>query len=225
MKLLIVEDHAESRCELIRLCQGEHYHVETVASYIAAREKLSHHNYDCVLLDLNVLNGTRVPLVDQLKSAGGNGGVIVLSSNDSLEDRIQSLSQWADDFVIRPLQFNELNARIQAVIRRKKFKTSKQIVVGNVEIDLTNTSVVVGNQHVSITRTEFDLLQHLVANKNRVISKKEIAEYVWGDHLGSLESYDFLFVHIKNLKKKLKATGASLGIRSVYGIGYQIHEA
>jgi DNA-binding response OmpR family regulator len=224
VKLLILEDEQDLLASLTALCEQENYNVDPVSTYRDAADKISVYNYDCILLDINIPDGSGLQVLDDLKQAKKNDGVIIISARDSLDDRIKSLNLGADDYVIKPFHFSELNARIQAVIRRKKFETTNAVTFGDLEIDLALHTVQVSGTKIALTKKEFDLLQHLVANKNRVLSKNALAEYVWGDHVDSANSFDFLFVHIKNLKKKLKVAGTSVEIKNIYGVGYQIQE-
>ncbi len=224
VKLLILEDEQELLASLTELCEQENYSVDAVATYRDAADKIAVYNYDCILLDINIPDGSGLQVLEDLKREKKNDGVIIISARDSLDDRIKSLNLGADDYVIKPFHFSELNARIQAVIRRKKFDTTNVVMFGDLEMDLALHTVAVLGQKVSLTKKEFDLLQHLIANKNRVLSKNALAEYVWGDQLDSSNSFDFLFVHIKNLKKKLKSAGTNVEIKNIYGVGYQILE-
>jgi DNA-binding response OmpR family regulator len=134
------------------------------------------------------------------------------------------LNLGADDYLTKPFHLPELNARIQAVIRRKKFDTGRKIRFANFEIDIAQFTVKVEDSPLILTKKEFDILQHLVANKNIVVSRNSLMEYIWGDYVDRSLSIDLLSTHLKNLKKKLKQSDASVEIRNVYGVGYQIVE-
>ncbi len=222
MKILIVEDEIDLLTSLIAFSEKENYHTDTAKTYSEASERISLYNYDCILLDINLPDGNGLQLLEHLKEINKSDGVIIISARHSLDDKIKGLNLGADDYLTKPFHFSELNARIQAVIRRKKFDAPNIVSFSDVTIDLNSHSVRVRENLINLTKKEFDILQHLVANKNRVVSKTSLAEYIWGDHVDNAASFDFLFVHLKNLKKKLKQSQASIEIKNIYGVGYQI---
>ena len=224
MKVLIVEDEINLQSILKDFLAREKYSYDAVSTYAEASEKISLYNYDCILLDINLPDGNGFKLLDELHGVNKTEGVIIISARNSVDDKIKGLNLGADDYLTKPFHLTELNARIQAVIRRKKFDTSRKISFANIEIDLAQILVKVGTEPVSLTKKEFDVLQHLIANKNIVVSKNSLLEYIWGDFVDNSLSIDLLSTHLKNLKKKLKQAGASVEIRNVYGVGYQILE-
>ena len=224
MKILIVEDEIDLLSSLVSFSEKENYHYDIAKTYSEASERISLYDYDCILLDINLPDGNGLQLLETLKNVNKTDGVIILSARNSLDDKIKGLNLGADDYLTKPFHFPELNARIQAVIRRKKFDAPHRLSFANIEVDLQLHAVKVNNNTVNLTKKEFDILQHFIANKNRVVSKTALAEYIWGDHVDSVDSFDFLFVHIKNLKKKLKQVQASAEIKNIYGVGYQLQE-
>jgi DNA-binding response OmpR family regulator len=225
LKLLIVEDEADLLSSLVTFSKKESYDVDIARTFSEASERIATHEYDCILLDINLPGGSGLELLEDLKKINKTEGVIIISARNSLDDKIKGLNLGADDYLTKPFHLSELNARIQAVIRRKKFEAAQNITFANLEIDLQQHWVKVNSVKVNLTKKEFNILQQLVANKNRVLSKNSLAEYIWGDHVDNAESFDFLFVHIKNLKKKLKLANANIEIRNIYGVGYQITPA
>jgi len=222
MKVLIVEDQEYLRSVLIAFLAQEHYTYDAVGTYRDASEKIALFDYDCILLDINLPDRSGFKLLDELKEVNKTEGVIIISARDSIDDKIRGLNLGADDYLVKPFHLSELNARIQAVIRRKKFDQGRKITFGNIEVDLAQVSATVDGFAMSLTRKEFDLLQHLIANRNIVLSKNAITEYIWGDYVDSSLSLDLLSSHLKNLKRKLKQANANVEIRNVYGVGYQI---
>jgi DNA-binding response OmpR family regulator len=222
MKVLIVEDEADLQSILIDFLAREKYSYDAVMTYSDASEKIALYDYDCILLDINLPDGSGFRLLDELNEVNKSEGVIIISARNSVDDKIKGLG--ADDYLTKPFHLSELNARIQAVIRRKKFDTSRKISFSNIELDLQQLLVSVSNSQVNLTRKEFDILQHLIANKNIVVSKNSLLEYIWGDYVDSSLSVDLLSTHLKNLKRKLKQANAAAEIRNVYGVGYQITE-
>jgi DNA-binding response OmpR family regulator len=224
MKILIVEDETDLRGVLADFLSKEKYSFDTVGTYRDASEKVALYDYDCILLDINLPDASGFKLLDELSKINKLDGVIIISARDSIDDKIKGLNLGADDYLTKPFHLSELNARIQAVIRRKKFETIRKINFGNLELDLPKLQATVEGADLNLTKKEFDIVQHLVANKNIVVSKNSMVEYIWGDYVDNSQSVDLLSTHLKNLKKKLKQADASVEIRNVYGVGYQIME-
>ncbi len=224
MKILIVEDELDLVSSLVAFAERENYKAEVAMTCQEATKRIALYEYDCILLDINLPDGNGLQLLEDLKKVNKTDGVIIISARNSLDDKVKGLNLGADDYLTKPFHLSELNARIQAVIRRKKFDAPHTLTFSNIIIDLASHTVTIGDQAVSLTRKEFDILQHLVANNNRVISKASLAEYIWGDRVDSADSFDFLFVHLKNLKKKLKQAEAAVEIKNIYGVGYQLIE-
>ena len=222
MKILIVEDEQDLVTSLLAFSEKENYQAEVAKTFSEASERIGLYEYDCILLDINLPDGNGLQLLEDLKKVNKTDGVIIISARNSLDDKIKGLNLGADDYLTKPFHFSELNARIQAVIRRKKFDAPHTLIFSNIEVDLSSHAVTIDHQATSLTKKEFDILQHLIANKNRVVSKTSLAEYIWGDRVDSANSFDFLFVHLKNLKKKLKQAGAMVEIKNIYGVGYQL---
>jgi two-component system response regulator CiaR len=224
MKILVVEDETELRDILADFLAKEKYSYDAASTYKDATEKISLYDYDCILLDITLPDGNGFKLLDELNEVNKADGVIIISARNSVDDKIKGLNLGADDYLTKPFYLSELNARIQAVIRRKKFDTTRKVSFANLEIDLPQLLVLVNGEDIDLTKKEFDIVQHLVANKNSVVSKNSLIEYIWGDYVDSSQSIDLLSTHLKNLKKKLKHANASVEIRNVYGVGYQIVE-
>ncbi|HWZ23020.1 MAG TPA: response regulator transcription factor, partial [Cytophagaceae bacterium] len=148
-------------------------------------------------------------------------GVIIVSANNSLEDRIEGLEIGSDDYLTKPFHLSELNARIKSVIRRRSFQGSKEITFNEIRINPDSRQVYVSDKEIIFTGKEYDLLVFFIANKARVIPKDSIAEHLWGDHMDQADSYDFLYTHVKNMRKKLVQSGCKDYLSTVYGIGYK----
>ncbi|MCK5465003.1 MAG: response regulator transcription factor, partial [Bacteroidales bacterium] len=161
-------------------------------------------------------------IIQKLRKHQKSDGIIILSARDSLDDKIKGLGLGADDYLTKPFYYSELNARIKAIIRRKKFNTNKDILFGNILIDLDQHLVKIGNEPLNFTKKEFAILTHLISNQKRVVTKTALSEYIWGDYVDEANSFDYLFSQIKNLKRKLKVAGALVEIKNIYGVGYQI---
>jgi two-component system, OmpR family, response regulator CiaR len=224
MKILIVEDETDLLGILTDFLANEKYSYDAVTTYREASEKVELYDYDCILLDINLPDNSGFKLLDDLNTIKKAEGVIIISARHSIDDKIKGLNLGADDYLTKPFHLSELNARMQAVIRRKKFETTRTVKFANIELDLPKLAAFANNAELVLTKKEFDILQHLVANKNIVVSKNSILEYIWGDYVDNSQSIDLLSTHLKNLKKKLKIANANVEIRNVYGVGYQIVE-
>jgi DNA-binding response OmpR family regulator len=224
MKILIVEDETDLLNILGDFLTREKYSHDSVTTYREASEKIALYEYDCILLDINLPDGNGFRLLDELNEVNKADGVIIISARNSLDDKIKGLNLGADDYLTKPFHLSELNARIQAVIRRKKFEATRKVSFSNLEIDLPKLLIKVHNEQLNLTKKEFDILQHLISNKNIVVSKNSLVEYIWGDYVDSSQSVDLLSTHLKNLKKKLKQANAAVEIKNIYGVGYQIIE-
>lgn len=201
--------------------KSENFVCEEAPDYSTARQKIELFTYDCILLDVSLPDGNGLLLLNELKENKKTDGVIVISAKNSISDRIEGLNLGADDYLTKPFHLSELNARILAVIRRRHFQGQHILVFNELTIDLTAKSVTVHRNQVELTRKEYDLLVYLAYNKNRVISKNAIAEHLSGDEAEIFSNYDFIYSHMKNLKRKLQQAGCNEYIRSIYGMGYK----
>lgn len=224
MKILIVEDEKDLISGFLTFSEQEKIYADVATTYQEASEKVYLYEYDCILLDINLPDASGLQLLEDLQKIDRNNGVIVVSARNSVTDKVKGLNLGADDYLTKPFHLSELSARIQAVIRRRKFDAPNLLCFGNLSIELNERKVVAGESLLNLTKKEYDILLHLIANKNRVITKNALAEYIWGDSIDNTDSFDFLFQHLKNLKKKLRQGQAAIQIRNIYGVGYQIAE-
>jgi DNA-binding response OmpR family regulator len=195
---------------------------ETATTYYEGVQKAEEFEYDCIILDINLPGGTGLRLLKQLRQNRKSEGVIIISARDSLDDKIAGLELGADDYLTKPFHLAELNARLRALIRRKQGQDSPMISAGALLIDVRARSVSVNKQPVNLTKNEYNLLLFLATNKNRVISRQAIAEHLFGKDADNLSSFDFVYSHVKNLKKKIREKGGADLIQSAYGLGYKL---
>ena len=221
MKILIVEDEEELLKSMLAYLKGESYLCETAKDYKSALALIDTYSYDCILLDVTLPDGNGLALLQELKAAKKTDGVIIISAKDSIEDRIRGLDLGADDYLVKPFHLSELNARVSALIRRRRFEGQRILVFHELTLDLTAKTVSVNNHPIDLTRKEYDLLLYFAYNKNRVLSKNAIAEHLSGNETESFDNYDFIYTHMKNLKRKLSQAGTREYIKSVYGMGYK----
>jgi DNA-binding response OmpR family regulator len=221
MKILIVEDERELAKSIVQYLRQESYVCEVAYTANDATEKIMLHDYDCILLDITLPDGNGLKILENLKKEGKMEGVVIISAKNSLDDRVQGLNLGADDYLAKPFHLSELGARVSAVIRRKRFEGKNSINFHNITIDLMGKSVQVHGKEVDLTRKEYDLLLFLASNKNRVVSKNAIAEHLSGDDAEVFDNFDFIYAHMKNLKKKLTEAKSEDYIKTVYGLGYK----
>ncbi|UMB61310.1 response regulator transcription factor [Lutibacter sp. A80] len=224
MKILIIEDELELCKTIATSLQKELYLVETASNYEEAFEKISMYEYDCILLDIMLPDGNGLDILTELKKLGKSENVIILSAKNSIDDKVNGLSLGADDYLTKPFHIAELNARIKAVFRRKNLNGKNTIELKNTVLNLDERTLFVNNNNIHLNRKEFDILKYFLSNKNRLITKTALAEYVWGDHIDQVDNFDFIYYQIKNLRKKLNEALSNIEIESVYGVGYKLIE-
>lgn len=222
MKVLVVEDETELREVIQQSLEKQNYIVETVGTFTEGLEKIASFEYDCILLDIMLPDGSGLHLLDQLQKINKSNNVIIISAKDSLEDKLAGLDGGADDYLVKPFHLAELNARVKSVVRRKSLNGSNTIELAQLSVDLQERLVTVGQKELVLNRKEFDILSYLVINKNRLVNKTALAEQVWGDHMDEADDYEFIYSQIKNLRKKLRESASGVEIQAVYGIGYKL---
>lgn len=221
MKILIVEDEKELSKNIVSYLSSEHYRCEVADNFKTALDKIESFDYDCILLDIGLPDGNGLNILRILKENQKTDGVVIISAKDAIDDRIAGLNLGADDYLPKPFHLPELGARVAAVIRRRKFNGSSGLVMNELVIDTAAKTVLVNDKPVDLTRKEYDLLLYLISNKNRVVSKNAIAEHLSTDDASLFDNFDFIYAHIKNIKKKLTQAGCTDYIKSVYGMGYK----
>ena len=221
MKILIVEDEKALLESMISYFMGEGNICEHASDFQSALEKISLYNYDCILLDLGLPGGEGLELLAKLRKLKKHDGVLIISARNSLDDRLAGLDLGADDYLVKPFHLSELKARVSAIVRRKNFNSDNIVVFKEISIDIGAMKVSVNNNLLTLTRKEFDLLVYLLANKNKVVTKNAMAEHLWGDEMDLSNDFDFIYTHVKNLRKKLLDAGANDYLKSIYGIGYK----
>lgn len=223
MKFLIAEDELELQKSIATYLERDGNICETASDYKEASYKISLYDYDVIILDINLKNGSGIEVLKLLKKENKKCGVIIISANNSLDNKLQGLDLGADDYITKPFHLAELNSRIKAVLRRGKFGGDDTIIFNEIKINTESKTAYLNNKFMPLTRKEYDLLLFFVTNKNRVLSKEIIAEHLWGDHIDLVDNFDFIYVHINNLRKKLTEVGAKY-IKTAYGSGYKFME-
>ncbi len=223
MKYLIAEDEADLQQSIVTYLERDGNLCEVASNFVEASEKVALYDYDVIILDINLVSGSGLDILRSLKKEHKDVGVIIISANNSLTDKLEGLDLGADDYITKPFHLAELNARINAILRRGKYGGNDLIEFNEIKIDTRSKTAYIEGNEIALTKKEYDLLVFFVSNKGRVLSKEMIAEHLWGDNSDLLDNFDFIYVHINNLRRKLTAEGAKY-IKTAYGSGYKFIE-
>lgn len=223
MKYLIAEDELDLQQSIVTYLQRDGNICEVASDFGEASEKVAIYDYDIIILDINLISGSGLDVLKTMKKDKKRAGVIIISANNSLNDKLEGLDLGADDYITKPFHLAELNSRINAVLRRGKYGGDEIMEFNEIKIDTKSRTAYIDGKAMSLTRKEYDLLVFFISNKGRVLSKEIIAEHLWGDDSDLLDNFDFIYVHINNLRKKLTAEGAKY-IKTAYGSGYKFIE-
>jgi DNA-binding response OmpR family regulator len=222
MRVLLVEDEIElsgSVEEYLR--KNENINCDHAGDLDRATELNELYHYDCYIVDIGLPDGSGLDLIKEIKSKDSRAGIIIISARDSLDDRISGLNIGADDYLVKPFHLPELNARIQSLVRRLKFEGESVMQINEITIDPQSREVKINDRLLDLTKSEYNLLFYIITNRNQVISKTSIAEHLVGEYVDVMDSLDFVYLHIKNLRKKMIKAGCSDYIKTVYGVGYK----
>lgn len=221
MRILVIEDEKDLAKSIELFFENEKYLIDIAYNCSQALEKIASFQYDCTLVDLMLPDGSGLTLINNLKEMNKDSGIIIITAKNTLDDKINGLNLGADDYITKPFHLAELNARIKSVVRRRNFSGSNLIIIDNLKIDIEKHEVSVNDLLIDLTRREFDILLFFISNKERVLTKESIVEHIWGDNSQVFDNFDFIYTHIKNLRKKIINAGSKGYINSVYGIGYK----
>jgi DNA-binding response OmpR family regulator len=221
MNILLIEDEKDLAHSIVEYLTRENFHCEAVSTFDKASEKINLYSYDCIIVDIGLPDGSGLDIIQELKKNKSETGIIIISARNSLGDRIYGLDTGADDYLTKPFHLSELNARVKSIIRRRSFSGQNEIIFNEIRLLTDQMQVFVNSIEVILTRKEYELLLFFLANKDRVLAKDSIAEHLWGDEMDLADSFDFIYTHIKNLRKKLMENGCEDYIKTIYGIGYK----
>ncbi|MGC4035151.1 MAG: response regulator transcription factor [Chitinophagaceae bacterium] len=221
MKLLIIEDEKSLRESIVKYLAYQGYICETADDFSTAKEKVASFNYDCVVVDIGLPGGSGLEIVSELKYFESKAGIIIISAKNALDDKIKGLEAGSDDYLTKPFHLSELSARIQAILRRRNFSGDKIISFHEIKLFPGQRRVTINDSPLDLTDKEYNLLEYFISNKGRVLTKPAIAEHIWGDEYLQAGEYDFIYTHIKNLRKKLVDGGSGDYLKTVYGSGYR----
>jgi len=221
MKILIIEDERTLSDSIVEYLDGEGHLCEVVYTYHEAEEKIDFYQYDCMIIDINLPDGSGLDLIKLSKEKSISSGIIIISARNSLENRIEGLETGADHYLTKPFHLAELNAHLKSIHRRISYSGSNELVVNEIKLIPDEHIAYVNDQKLTLTKKEYELLLFFLSNKNRIITKAGLAEHLWGDYMDSADSYDFIYTHIKNLRRELLKKGCPDYIKTIYGLGYK----
>jgi len=224
MNILIVDDDLELLDQLSSSLERKRYRVETAANGEQALDKLFAITYDLILLDIMLPRRDGLSVLREIRQAGLNTPVLMLTARSDVEDKVKGLDYGADDYLSKPFSMAELMARIRAMLRRDG-KRDPILSAGAIQLDTISRKVSLGGKPLNLTIKEFSILEFLLHNKGSAVSRFNMAEHVWGEDFDPFSMSNFVDVHIKNLRKKINSPTETDIIRTVRGIGFIIDES
>jgi DNA-binding response OmpR family regulator len=221
VKLLVVEDDRSLSAAINDYLKMEGHICEIAFNYRQAINKAADNIYDCIILDIGLPDGSGLDIIRELKANKSTDGILILSAKSSLEDKLTGLKIGADDYLTKPFHFAELSARINSIYRRNNLLGLNEVSFNEIRVNTADNQAYVNNSMLNLTKKEYDLLLFFVTNRNRVITKESIVEHLWGDEVILTDSFDFVYAHVKNLRKKIIKAGGKNYIKCIYGFGYK----
>jgi DNA-binding response OmpR family regulator len=221
MKVLIIEDNKAVASNIYDYLSKEGCLCEVCYTYHEAEDKLLSFSYDSILLDIMLPDGNGLNILRFIQAEKIETSVLIISAKNALDDKITGLDLGADDYIIKPFHLPELHARLKAVYRRKNLKGDQVIQFNEISVNTSTMEARVESTLLDLTKKEYDLLLFFLINKNRVLTRQSIAEHLWGDYTDNLANFDFVYQHVKNLRKKIGMAGGKEYIGTVYGLGYK----
>lgn len=222
MRVLIVEDEAPLSKEINNFLQEENMIADIASSLRNASEQIAINPYDFILLDLGLPDGDGMQLFEDIRRYQESPIVIILTARSETQDRIKGLEKGADDYLPKPFSLLELKARMQAILRRKSGWNSEIIEFGGFRMDIQGKTLYFKNKIINLTAKEYNLLHFMLLNKNRVLTRFQLAEHLWGDHVEDEYQSNFIDVHIKNIRKKMSQHEELTWLETVRGVGYKV---
>ena len=223
MNILIVEDHQELAIELMDYLSKSGYVCKLASSCSEALEEINSNDYDILLLDLGLPDGSGFDVLKAVRKTKSKMAVIIITARGELDDRINGLQLGADDYLTKPFALTELGARLYAIIRRIHGYIVNDLDIHGFCLQLQDYKLSYNDNPINLTKKEFDIFQYLVLNKNRVITRLQLTEHIWGDILEVNSDSNFIDVHVRNLRKKLDKHTSLEWFETVRNVGYRIN--
>lgn len=221
MNILIIDDEHELLERLSSVLTKENYTVTTAADGREGLDKLWDDRYDLILLDIMLPHIDGLKVLQEIRAAGMTTPVLMLTAKGDIGDKVTGLNLGADDYLAKPFSIAELMARIRALLRRST-SANPIIEIGHIQLNTISREVMCDGNLLTLTAREFSILEFLMHNKNRAVSRFTLAEHVWGEDFDPFSMSNFIDVHMKNLRKKISAGGKSQLIVTVRGFGYRL---
>lgn len=221
MNILIIDDEPDLLEKIETLLLSEQYTVSTSTDGNDGLQKILNNIYDLILLDIMLPGVNGLDILTEIRAAGILTPVLMLTARGDIDDKVTGLNLGADDYLAKPFSVAELLARVRALIRRGN--TGNPVIeAGDVRLNTISREVTKSGEFLTLTTKEFAILEFLLHNRGRAISRFSLAEHVWGDNFDPFSMSNFIDVHVSNLRKKLKSQGCEQIIRSIRGVGYLI---
>lgn len=221
MNILIIDDEPYLLEKLKSVLTSEHYTVETSDDGRKGLEKIWDETYDLILLDIMLPSMSGLEILSEIRNAGVQTPVLMLTAKGDIQDKVTGLNLGADDYLAKPFSLAELLARVRALIRRGN-SGNPVMETGDICLNTVSREVTKNGELLTLTAKEFAILEFLLHNRGRAISKFTLAEHVWGDDFDPFSMSNFIDVHMSNLRKKLKTSEQDPVIKTIRGYGYLI---
>ena len=225
MKILIVDDDVSLLEQLQQILTRQRYIVDSATNGEEALDKLFEAPFDAIILDVMMPKMDGLSVLDQAREGGIDTPVLMLTAKGDIQDRVKGLDLGADDYLAKPFSLDELLARVRALLRRSGSQAVALLQVADLQLDTVSRTVTKGGKTVELTPREFSILEFLLYNKNRAVSRFSLAEHAWGDDFDPFSMSNFMDVHIKNLRRKIDDSGHGKIIRTIRGVGYTIRDS
>ena len=222
MRLLVVEDEKKLNDLITKKLEKEYYGVDSCFDGEEAVRYVEGTEYDAIILDIMLPKLDGFEVIKRIRAKKNKVPILLLTARDNIDDKVKGLDYGADDYLVKPFDFNELSARIRAVVRRKYGNSSNKLIIGDLVIDSSEKSVTRAGKEIDLTGKEYEVLEYLVQSKNRILSRDQIKEHVWDyDYEGDSNIIDVL---IKNIRKKIDVENGKQIIYTKRGLGYVVKE-
>lgn len=218
MKLLIIEDDISLASNLKKSLTKEGFAVDITHTLEGGQIEMEINEYDCLILDLNLPDGNGFSFLDNLRNKTNQTPVIIMTARGQVEDRIKGLNLGADDYVSKPINSNELIARIRAVIRRNSQNSLPTIIIGELTIKPAEHKAIANKIELNLTAKEFAVLEYLALHSGQVVTRTMLMEHIWGNDFDTFSNV--IDVYIKNLRKKIGKHIETIMITTIRGKGY-----
>ena len=225
MNVLIVEDEIGLATEIASFLKTENFLCDLAFTGMEASEKIAINLYDFVLLDLGLPDYNGLDLIREARENKTETSFIIITARGAVEDKVRGLNLGADDYLAKPFALIELLSRINAVARRKFNVIDQDIHLGDFILKIQSRKLICKANEVDLTKKEYELLQYLVLNHDKVLTRHQLYEHIWGNMLDDQYDSNFIDVHIKNLRKKLNTHAPSPWLETVRGVGYRVNES